>query len=327
MKALTDVPVGSPRARRSPHRTRRLTGTTVPADPDEGQGIQHAGLLVTGRYRLRSLLGRGGMGLVWLAEDELLHRPVALKQTILNDPVSEECRKAALLRALDEARAAARVQHDGVVDIYDVVKQDGRPWIVMELLSGRSLAETLAIDGPLSIGQVTHIGLSLLDVLQATHRAGIVHGDVKPANVHLCDDGRVVLTDFGIARATGADSCWPDHVFAGSPAYASPEGVRGDRPGPASDLFSLGATLFTAVEGRSPFDRGDLFGTLTAVAEDAPAPARRAGPLRPLIEGLLAKQPHRRPNVDQARAAFRAVQRERPPLTTDRHLHAGTADR
>jgi serine/threonine protein kinase len=327
MKALTDLPVASPRVTRSPCRTQQLTGTTVAADPDEGRGIQHAGRLVAGRYRLRSLLGRGGMGLVWLADDELLGRPVALKQLILTDPMSEESRKAALRRALGEARAAARVRHDGVVDIYDVVKQDGRPWIVMELLSGRTLAETLAVDGPLSIGQVTRIGLCLLDVLQATHRAGIVHGDVKPGNVHVCNDGRVVLTDFGIACATGGDSDWPDYVFAGSPAYASPERVRGERPSPASDLFSLGATLFTAVEGKSPFDRGDLLATLAAVAENAPAPARRAGPMRRLIESLLAKQPHQRPNVDQARAALRAVQRERPPLTTDHHLRAATADR
>jgi serine/threonine protein kinase len=327
MKALTDVPVGSPRATRSPRRTQQVTVTTVPADPGDGREIQHAGRLVAGRYRLGSLLGRGGMGLVWLAEDELLGRSVALKQMILNDPTSEESRKAALRRALGEARAAARVRHDGVVDIYDVVKQDGRPWIVMELLSGRTLAETLATDGPLSIGQVTRIGLCLLDVLQATHRAGIVHGDVKPGNVHVCNDGRVVLTDFGIACATGGDSDWPDYVFAGSPAYASPERVRGERPSPASDLFSLGATLFTAVEGKSPFDRGDLLATLAAVAENAPAPARRAGPMRRLIESLLAKQPHQRPNVDQARAALRAVQRERPPLTTDHHLRAATADR
>jgi serine/threonine protein kinase len=295
------------------------------ADPGDAHVIDGAGRLVAGRYGLRSLLGRGGMGMVWLAEDELLHRPVALKQMILNEPVSEESRKAALLRALGEARAAARVRHDGVVDIYDVVKQDGRPWIVMELLSGATLAETLHAEGSLSISEVTHVGLRLLDVLRATHRAGIVHGDVKPGNVYLCDGGRVVLTDFGIACAAGQDSWWPDHVFAGSPAYAPPERLRGERPSPASDLFSLGATLFTAVEGRSPFDRGDLFATLTAVAEDAPAPSRRAGPIRPLIEGLLAKEPHRRPDADQAHAALRAVQREwssvrARTLTTDHRL-------
>jgi serine/threonine protein kinase len=325
MTALTDVPAGRPSGTRCPRRTQPLRGTTVAADPGEGQWIQRAGRLVAGRYRLQSLLGRGGMGLVWLAEDQLLDRPVALKQAILDDPMSEESRKTALLRALGEARAAARVRHNGVVDIYDVVKEDGRPWIVMELLSGRTLAERLHTDGPLPIGQATRVGLRLLDVLRATHRVGIVHGDVKPGNVQLCDNGRVVLTDFGVACATGEDSHFPGHVFAGSPAYVSPERLRGERPSPGSDLFSLGATLFTAVEGRSPFDKGDLVATLTAVAEDAPAPSRRAGSMRPVIEGLLAKEPDRRLNADQAQTALRAVLRDRPALTTDHHRHTTTA--
>jgi serine/threonine protein kinase len=304
MKAITDLPAGSPHGTRTQHGT----GAAVAADPVDGRGIQWAERLVAGRYRLRSLLGRGGMGLVWLADDELLDRAVALKQMVLSDPLAEESRKAALLRALAEARAAARVQHDGAVDIHDVVKENGHPWIVMELLSGLTLAQTLHLDGPLPIGQVTGLGLRLLDVLQATHRAGIVHGDVKPGNVHLCDDGRVVLTDFGIACPADGDSPWPEYLFAGSPAYASPERLRGERPSPASDLFSLGATLYTAVEGRSPFERADLVATLTAVAEEAPATAQLAGPIRPLVEGLLAKDPHRRLNADQARAALRDVQ-------------------
>jgi serine/threonine protein kinase len=293
----------------------------IATDPDVYQANEAGGRrLVAGRYGLQSLLGRGGMGLVWLAEDELLCRPVAVKQVIPNDAVSEKSRKAALLRALGEARAAARVHHDGVVAIHDLVKEDGRPWIVMELLSGRSLAETLNADGSLPIEQVIRVGLRLLDVLQATHRAGIVHRDVKPGNVHLCHGGRVVLTDFGLACAARDDASVAEHMFAGSPAYTSPERIRGEMPQPASDLFSLGATLFTAVEGRSPFDRGDLLATLTAVAEDAPPPLLRAGPLRPVIEGLLAKDPHRRLNGDQARAAFHAIQR--PTLTTYHRRHA-----
>ena len=311
MNALLDTPGRSPRATECPRSAEQGAVTTVAADLVGGLAIEPAGgRLVVGRYRLRSLLGFGGMGLVWLAEDELLERPVALKQVILSDPVSEESGKAARLRALGEARAAARVHHDGAVRIHDVVKEDGRPWIVMEPLSGRTLADTLNAEGPLPIEQVTRVGLGLLDVLQATHRAGLVHRDVKPGNVHLCDGGRVVLTDFGIACTTDDGSTVPSGEPAGSPAYISPEQLHCGEVGPASDLFSLGATLFAAVEGRAPFDKGDLFATLAAVVEDAPAPFRRAGLLRPVIEGLLAKEPERRLSADQSRAALRAIQRE-----------------
>jgi serine/threonine protein kinase len=270
--------------------------------------VEAAGRLVAGRYRLRSVLGRGGMGTVWLADDELLQRQVALKKVSVGDPGAEESGRAARLRAVNEARAAARVHHDGAVRIHDVVKDDGRPWIVMEVLSGRTLAETINAEGWLPVDQVTRIGLRLLDVLEATHRAGVVHCDVKPGNVQLCEGGRVVLTDFGIARAMADDSTCPADVLAGSPAYVSPERLHSAKPRPASDLFSLGATLFAAVEGRAPFDRGDMFATLLAVTEAAPGPFLRAGPLRPIIEGLLTKEPERRLTVDQARAALRAVQ-------------------
>src|SRR6266498_4674495 len=267
MKALTDRLVSSPRdlrCRRSAHRSTVLAAAT---DRPEGQPVAPPGRLVAGRYRLRSLLGTGGMGVVWNAEDELLRRPVALKQVTLNDPASEESRKAALVRALGEARAAARVHHDGVVAVHDIVKDDERrPWIVMELLSGPTLAELLEAEGPLSIEEVTRVGVCLLDALEATHRAGVVHGDVKPGNVHLCENERVVL--------------------------------------------------FTAVEGRPPFDKGDLFATLTAVACDEPVLVR-AGPLRPVIEGLLAKEPDRRLNTVQAQAALRAMHSERPTPNTN----------
>ena len=158
-----------------------------------------AGQVVARRYRLRSLLGRGGMGRVWLADDEVLHRPVALKQVLLNDPGPAETQVAAWALALREARAAARVNHVGVVKIHDIVEEDRCPWIVMELLLGRTLHEEVNAAGPLPVHQVTRVGLCLLDVLQATHQAGMVHSDVKPGNVHLCDGRRVVLTDFGIA--------------------------------------------------------------------------------------------------------------------------------
>lgn len=304
MRTLTE-----PDATLRPHATWPQAVTTAPTDPDVGHATGPGGRLVAGRYTLRSLLGHGGMGRVWLAEDELLNRQVALKELVQNDPESPECLRAARMRALGEARAAVRVHHDGVVRVHDVVKQDGHPWIVMELLPGRTLAEVIRADGPLPVEQVARVGLRLLHALQATHRAGVVHGDVKPGNVHLCPDGRVVLTDFGIARTAGDEADLPSRMLAGSPAYTAPERLRDDPPASASDLFSLGATLFTAVEGRSPFDKGDLFATLTAVALAAPAPFLRAGRLRPVIEGLLAKEPGERLTAEQARTALRAVRR------------------
>lgn len=280
---------------------------TVEAYLAGGPTQESDGRLVAGRYRIRSLLGHGGMGLVWLAEDEVLRRPIALKQLVPHPPVSEELLTTARARALSEARATARVDHVGAVRIYDLVEDDGLPWIVMELLSGRTLKDVVAAEGPLPAGEVARIGLRLLDSLQAAHRAGVVHRDVKPGNVYLCDAGRVVLADFGIASTAGDDATLTDGEFAGSPAYVSPERVRSDEVGPASDLFSLGATLFAAVEGRVAFDKGSLFDTLTAVLHDPPAPFLRAGPLGPVIEGLLAKVPERRLSTEAARTALRAA--------------------
>jgi serine/threonine protein kinase len=297
MKALLDLPRSG----------RGGDVTTVAAHVGESPGTEAAGRLVADRYRLRSLLGRGGMGQVWLADDEMLARPVAVKEFNVSDPASGTTSRATRVRALNEARAAARVDHSGAIKIHDVVKWDGRPWIVMEPLSGRTLAALLSAEGPLSVEQAISVGLGLLDVVQATHRAGIVHRDVKPANVQLCDCGRVVLMDFGIARTLAGGTTVSSGLLAGSPAYISPEQFQCGEVGPASDLFSLGATLFAAVEGRAPFDKGDLFATLTAVVVDAPGPFRRAGRLRPVIEGLLVKEPERRLSADQARAALRAV--------------------
>ncbi|QRP42722.1 serine/threonine-protein kinase [Amycolatopsis sp. FDAARGOS 1241] len=251
------------------------------------------------------------MSLIWLAEDEFLRRQVALKQVNVNDRAAEQSRRAARVLALREARAAAQVGHPGVVTVYDVVRQDDEPWIVMELLRGRSLAEALDADGPLRVEQVIHIGLSLLNALRAVHRANIVHRDVKPANVQLCDGARVVLTDFGIAIAPGSsDSRTQLCMVAGSPGFVSPERLRGGKAGPASDLFSLGATLFTAVEGTSPFTRDNVAATLTAVAEEPPAPFLRAGPLRPVIEGLLAKEPDRRLNAARTYTLLQTIRPE-----------------
>jgi len=244
------------------------------------------------------------MGRVWLAEDELLHRPVALKQNISSDPASDRTHPAAGRRLLIEACAAASVSHKGVVTIYDVVTEDGRSWIVMEPLSGCTLAELVTVKGRLSIARVTYIGLRLIDVLMAAHRVGILHGDVKPANVYLCDDGRVVLIDFGIACSMLDEASDRTQILAGSPLYTAPERLRGGNPEPACDMFSLGATLFAAVEGKPPFSGGSLLSTVIAVVEEEPAPCLHAGPLRAVIEGLLTKNPKDRLTGDQARTAL-----------------------
>jgi len=284
MKALLEL------GGRSPGGTRRRWGTAGeghPTVPEQLAGRwpgEPGGHLVAGRFRLRSLLGRGGMGRVWLADDELLDRPVAVKQLLLHGLESAEIRAQAWACALREARAAARVDHTGAVRIYDIVQEKGCPWIVMEPLPGRTLQEALNEAGPLPVHQVTRVGLRLVDVLQATHRAGIVHRDVTPGNVHLCGGGRVVLTDFGIA-CTIDDASPVAGTFPGTPAYVSPERLDGGDSGPACDLFSLGATLFTAVEGRPPFDRGSLLATLTAVH---PISIANAGIIRTKIAIAIA---------------------------------------
>jgi serine/threonine protein kinase len=265
------------------------------------------------------------MGRVWLAEDELLHRPVALKQDIVSDPTSDGSYPGTPGRLLIEACAAATVNHKGAITIYDVVTEDSRNWIVMEPLFGRTLAEVIAAEGPLSIAQVTGIGLRLLDVLQAAHRVGILHCDVKPPNVHLCDDGRVVLTDFGIACSLVDEPSDPTQMLAASHVYTAPERLRGGKPEPASDLFSLGATLFAAVEGQPPFNGTSLFDTVVAVVAGESAPLLHAGPLRPVIEGLLAKNPADRLTGEQARMALLDVQQHEHQLRTRSTGARGTA--
>jgi eukaryotic-like serine/threonine-protein kinase len=286
--------------------------TTRPSPAPFGEQLitQLAGRVVAGRYALRRLLGRGGMGAVWLAVDERLRRPVAIKQLVLAGAASDEERLAARSRLRCEARLSARVEHPGTVRIYDVAEEGGEPWIVMEALPGRTLEATLRSRGPLPVVPATRLGLGLLEVLEATHRVGVVHRDVKPSNIQLCGGGRVVLTDFGIAAATrdGSGSGNGNGKVSGSPAYMAPEQVHGGAVEPASDLFSLGATLYAAVEGRSPFAKGCPVATLTAVVDDPPAPLVRAGPLGPVIQGLLAKDPARRLDTGQARRALRAIQ-------------------
>ncbi len=277
---------------------------------------------MAGRYRLGPLLGRGGMGRVWLAEDELLGRQVALKE-VLFDTGPGDPHGGALRRARDEAHFAARAEHAGVVRVHDLVQHAGLPWIVMELLPGRTLAEVMRTHGPLTVPEVARIGLHLVDALRATHAAGVVHRDVKPANVHLCPNGRVVLTDFGIACPVGDDGDADGGLFKGSPGYASPERLRGEPPAPADDLFSLGATLFAAVEGRSAFTRDGMLATIAAVVTQDPPPLLRGEPLRDVVAGLLAKDSRLRTTTDAAATALRAVLRRRPPGRSPGAGHRG----
>ena len=263
--------------------------------------------LVAGRYRLRALLGRGGMGSVWLADDEVLERQVAIKEVDLPPAPGSDDHDLLRERVMREARTAARLDHPNVVRIFDVAEDEGRPWIVMEVLTGCTLSQEVRDHGPLSPARAAAIGLAVLDALEAAHRVGVVHRDVKPGNVQLCEGGRVVLTDFGIASSASDSSITRTGEVVGSPAYMSPERARGESLGPASDLFSLGATLYHAVEGHAPFDRGTPVATLTAVVHDSPGSFAASGPLRPVLVGLLAKRPEERWEPARVRAALRQV--------------------
>ncbi|MFD0277289.1 serine/threonine-protein kinase [Kitasatospora sp. NPDC127111] len=277
-----------------------------PGPPPGGAGSREPRLL-GGRYVLGALLGRGGMGTVWRAHDQLLDRDVAVKEVSVGGPPGEEV-TVLYTRMQREARAAARVKHPGIVTVHDVLEQDGRPWIVMELVDGRSLADAIAADGPLSPREAARVGAQVLAALERAHEAGVVHRDVKPANVLLEEGGRVVLTDFGIAAFEGSTRVTRVGDVVGSPDYLAPEQITGERPpGPASDLWSLGATLYTAVEGRPPFGRPTAGSTLHAVVADPLPEPRRAGPLGPVLDALLRKDPDARPTDDQARRLLAAV--------------------
>ena len=213
------------------------------------------GALVAGRYRLHAVKGRGGMGVVWLAADELLRRRVAVKEVIWPPQLGQAERDQLRQRALREARTAARLDHPSVIGVFDFVEDDGRPWIIMPLIRYPSLSEVVREHGPLQPRRTARIGLQVVDALQAAHAARVLHRDVKPGNVLLGPEDQVVLTDFGMAIADGCTALTTSGVLIGSPAYMAPERARGEPATPAADLWSLGATLYTAVEGRPPFDR------------------------------------------------------------------------
>ncbi len=263
--------------------------------------------LVAGRYRLESVLGRGAMGTVWAATDEVLQRRVAIKRVTLPPglPVGE----AAQLwqRALREARAVAALSSRYIITVFDVLTVDGEPVIVMELLPSRSLAEVLREVGRLTDGRAGTVGVAVGSALLAAHAAGVTHRDVKPANVLIGDDGRVKLTDFGIARNAGEPTMTGTGLILGSAAYLAPEIAKGAAVGPGSDTWSLGGLLFACVEGVPPFDRGTPIATLTSVVKD-PVPAHpHSGRLGKVISGLLLKTPQLRLPLDRALPLLRAV--------------------
>ncbi|MFI2208951.1 protein kinase [Streptomyces sp. NPDC020141] len=265
------------------------------------------GRLLSGRYRLGGVLGRGGMGTVWRAVDETLSRTVAVKELRFPTSIDEEEKRRLITRTLREAKAIARIRNNSAVTVYDVVDEDDRPWIVMELVEGKSLAEVIREDGTLTPHRAAEVGLAILDVLRSAHREGILHRDVKPSNVLIADDGRVVLTDFGIAQVEGDPSITSTGMLVGAPSYISPERARGHRPGPAADLWSLGGLLYASVEGCPPYDKGSAIATLTAVMTEQLDPPKNAGPLEEVIYGLLAKDPEQRLDDRAARALLTKV--------------------
>ncbi|GGV28094.1 serine/threonine-protein kinase [Streptomyces spectabilis] len=293
--------------------TQVVPGQQAPAArPTEAE--PGAGRLVGGRYRLLSKLGHGGMGTVWRAKDETVDREVAVKEPRVPDHLPERERANAFERMRREARAAARLDHPAVVNVHDVVVEDGQPWIVMEFVRGRSLGAALR-EGTLGAREAARVGLEVLGALEAAHAAGILHRDVKPDNVMLGDHDRVVLTDFGIAQIEGETNLTDTGGFVGSPEFIAPERVLGQRPGPASDLWSLGVVLYAATEGVSPFRRSNTPATLQSVLNATPAaPASARGPLADAINGLLHKDPGHRPNAARVRALLdEALRPPQPP--------------
>ncbi|MFD7491992.1 serine/threonine-protein kinase [Streptomyces sp. NPDC059832] len=286
---------------------------------DRSQSTE-TGLVLAGRYRLGEVLGRGGMGKVWRAHDEVLHRTVAVKELTAGLYVAEADRIVLHARTQKEARAAARITHPGVVTVHDVIEYDNRPWIVMQYVDGPSLADAAKESGEVEPREAARIGLHVLSALRAAHGAGVLHRDVKPGNVLLAKDGQVLLTDFGIAAIEGDSTITRTGELVGSIDYLAPERVRGGDPGPASDLWSLGATLYTAVEGRSPFRRTSPISTMQAVVAEEPPPPGRAGPLTSVITALLRKEPDERPSAAETERMLLDAMEGRAPVAAQAYV-------
>ncbi|MEV8318774.1 serine/threonine-protein kinase [Streptomyces sp. NPDC059900] len=273
--------------------------------------------VIAGRYRLDVRLGRGGMGVVWQATDQFLGRRVAVKELALDETLSESDAMQQVERTLREARAAAQLRHPHIIVVHDVVVQSDHPYIVMELIEGGSLAGRIARSGPMPARTVARMGIDLLGALRVAHAAGVLHRDIKPANVLMEEaTGRVVLTDFGIAQVSGATTLTEIGSFVGSPEYTAPERMSGERTGPESDLWSLGALLVAALTGESPFRRETISGVLHAVVFDEIRPPPAAAPLLPVVLGLLERDPERRLGVAEAERLLRMyVETGRMPST------------
>jgi serine/threonine protein kinase len=265
--------------------------------------------LLAGRYRLLEPIGQGGMGRVWLATDEFLTRQVAVKEVVAPQGLTAAEVRDMGARALREARAAARLSHPNVVTVYDIVVTDTAPWIVMEYLPCRSLFEVVTQDGPLPVVEAARVGLVVLAALRAAHGVGVLHRDVKPSNVLMDEGGRIVLTDFGLATIVGDPSVTRSGMVIGSPSYMAPERARDAEAGAAADLWSLGATVYFAVEGRSPYERTTALATVAALASEEPDPAVRAGRLKPVLAGLLRRDPTARLDAQTLDRMLRAIAR------------------
>ncbi|PXY29706.1 serine/threonine-protein kinase [Prauserella flavalba] len=276
------------------------------------------GRVVGGRYRLQSRIGSGAMGVVWRAVDDRLDRTVAVKQLLLPPGLNEAETEKARQRAFREGRIAARLQHPNAISLYNVADEDGQPLLVMEYLPSRSLSAVLDERGVLSPVEAARIGAQVASALTAAHAAGVIHRDVKPGNILLGDDGTTKITDFGISRAAGDITVTSTGLLAGTPAFLSPEAARGSEPGPASDVFSLGATLYAAVEGQPPFGNTENeIALLHTVATGQTIPPRQAGPLTAPLQAMLSTEPSARPTMAWVAEALQAVADGRQPPVAD----------
>jgi eukaryotic-like serine/threonine-protein kinase len=268
-------------------------------------GMAHS--LIAGRFLLKEPIGVGGMGRIWLAHDQILCRPVAVKEVVPPCDLSDEQLDKLGESAFREARAAAQVDHPGVVRIYDIIQTGPWPWIVMQYFPSRSLKNLVAVHGPLDPAYAAGIGLTLVNALAAAHHAGVLHRDVTPHNVLVGRDGRVMLTDFGLALWRGCGGGDAESEIMGTARYVAPERVISGVSTAEGDLWSLGATLYFAVEGRSPYARPTVTESLSALVNSPPDTPQRAGPLAPVLKGLLEREPRMRLTAAEARIALQQV--------------------